>query len=632
MLLAASLAVAAPAQSEVAAPGDTGLRAKALGVLRDADKMPWVGARVTLVSYPAPEVPSAGEVDRLVVTTDQRGRFRADVLRNRRYSVWGGQGRRVTEVAEGLVAGVPVLLSEAPTVEAKPCRVNGLEAWKQQGPVRVQVLFGTQNLHLVELALDEQGGFLLPAVAGTECTIEVVDATGLPRMIKELALPLDPELELVQIELPKPELEHLAVRDIQTGKGLANVSIMAMHRGALTPIGKTDAVGLAQVHLPFRTGRMQLFAVLAGYSAAPVQHGDAKQVKSGDWKALKAGIEVGWHTNLNKGLQFKGRILLGPGVPAANMSLILRGQGMHFARINGRNVQIYRRVVRTDKDGRFELTGCLPEDYWRTEIFAVFSPRHIVQLPAAWRRQITYRVDDFLPLAKGKPGAIDDLGDIEMHEMCPVLVSVFDYRWQPAQFAELNLSSGKPAQGTQLVLGSAIADRSGRLLILAKPGDENSIVVRYRGAIAVFRLLIQSIKTEFSPAKLRIELPKTLTISGHVVDAADEPIAGVSLRCNPKSRTRLGGLRVGADLDEEHPPGRNSACLRELDKRTADKLRSTAFGSRKAIETDSEGAFRFEVPAFPMQYQLFGFHDGQQLRLDVSVSDESIHDLKFELK
>ena len=78
------LAASVPAQ---AARADLP-RGKALGELRNKDGKPWVGVKVFLVSWPVPDNLRIGSPDTVTTRTDERGRFRAQIIEGRAYMVW----------------------------------------------------------------------------------------------------------------------------------------------------------------------------------------------------------------------------------------------------------------------------------------------------------------------------------------------------------------------------------------------------------------------------------------------------------------------------------------------------------------------------------------------------------------
>src|SRR5262245_46226815 len=102
-----ALALAAtwlPAQAD-RGEATAALRGPAIGEVRDAGGRPWVSAEVVLRSRPLPGDAEAGECDEVTAKVDERGRFRADILRGRPYSAWAwtapeADGRRASDVVE----------------------------------------------------------------------------------------------------------------------------------------------------------------------------------------------------------------------------------------------------------------------------------------------------------------------------------------------------------------------------------------------------------------------------------------------------------------------------------------------------------------------------------------------------
>jgi hypothetical protein len=613
------------------------LRSKALGEVRTTDGKAWVGAEVTLVSLPIPDLPRVGEIDRVTTTTDARGRFRVPVLRNRRYSVWATAGRRVSMALEGVVAGQPALLTESTTIPEQVFELRGLDAWKAYAPLRVELIVATETGQVIPIALDANHRFLLPTVPGPTCRLEVLDKDGLVRHRANIQLPKQKNDEPIALAMSQPKLEYLAVRDIKTEKGLPGATISIMHHGALTPIGKTDADGLAHLAIPHKPVAYgaALFAAAPGHAVAGFQNGDAKQVKSGKWKPLR-DVKVARHTNLNAGLRFKGRIMLDKNRPAANVSLVVRGQGMHFSSKNNRSVGVYRRVLRTDQDGRFELSSCLPESHWRSEIFAVLNPDVIAALPKPWHRQFQPRIQDLFALDKGGLDQVNDLGVFDLSTLCPVRFSVIDHSGQPAAFASVSLSRRASPNREVIPIGESRADRMGRALFLIRADDETIVVAKYQGAIALHRVDVERRAGDETIADVVIKLSAKWSVSGRIVDAKGNPVASVTIRLTPNTRGGLAGRIVRPAVPDDAPtPGstRNAAHLKNLgDAGLAGRILHSAFGRQLRAQTDAKGNFRFDVPPHAMEYRVYGSGKGRSLRSSISVDDGPVKDLQFELR
>ncbi len=630
VLFVSASAFSAAAQSK---PAHADLRAKALGEVRTAENRPWVGATVTLVSYPVPEVPGAGEVDLIHVKTDERGRFRAPVLRNHLYSVWASSGLRVSETSEGVVAGKPVLLAEAKTMTTQRYELEGVDAWDKYAPLRVRVVLGTKNPHAIPVTLDDDHGFTLPTIPNATRTIEVLDKDGLARHRQVVSHLIT---ATIAITMKPPKLEHLSVRDIMTEKGLAGATVSFTDRGMLVPIGKTDADGLVRLAVPVGSGpsHWKLFASTPGHAVAALQNGQASQVKSGKWKTLR-GVKVARHAHVNAGLRFKGRIMLDKEHPAANLCLILRGQAMHFSEVNARNVATYRRVIRTDKNGNFEFGSCLPEKRWRTQIHAILSPRHIAILPENWRRHLQIRVDDFYPLSVGKTDEVNDLGVLDLSSLCPVRFSVVNDSGQPAAFATLLLSRGETRNAEKNPIGQVAADRMGRALVLMRPGDESLVFIRKGAAIAMHRVNVQAHAGDTAFAEVKIKLAGTLTISGRVLTPEGKPAGGVSIWTTPRLRSGLGEISLPAEETDEsaHRPGRNSAYIEQIvNKSLAARIIQSFLSHRITSVTDADGTFRLEVSPYATQYQVYAQHSRQHVNSRVTIDDESVTDLELQLR
>lgn len=122
-------------------------RAKALGEVRNKGGKAWAEAKVFLVSWPVSGNIHVGSADTLEIRTDERGRFRAQILEGRYYTVWA-QGKpdpdgnlRVSNVAEQVIPQVPVLLKERKELVApQKVRIEGLDKWADHKPFRGRVV------------------------------------------------------------------------------------------------------------------------------------------------------------------------------------------------------------------------------------------------------------------------------------------------------------------------------------------------------------------------------------------------------------------------------------------------------------------------------------------------------------
>ena len=326
-------------------------------------------------------------------------------------------------------------------------------------------------------------------------------------------------------------------------------------------------------------------------------------------------------------------------MPAAGLTLVVRGRGMHFSTKGGRSTQPYSRVFATDEAGRFTIEGSLGESHWRSRIHALLSPRHVLQLPEAWRRDMHYRVDDFYELDNGSKGkdTVNDLPLVDLSGFCPARFEIRDHAGQPSPFTTVTMMRGKPtsalSQGGKPGLRT---DRSGRLLVLLQPGDDIRVLADSDKSVTIRRLVVVSDPLDHSIVSVPLRLLESLILSGRVVDGDGKPVPDVRL-----SYSSSFGGRVIARAEEQvgldAPVDRhgNGVAVETLQPSEYQHLLSPLVRHSSSVRTDAEGRFRIEVPGVPSSYQFRGHRTnrpGGSLRQTVVVDDESITDLELEWK
>lgn len=193
LLLGAALAV--PAQE----------RKPVFGRVVDAAGAPVAGAEVTLVWSP-PGGPECGATDLVRVTTDERGRFVAQLLPQEGYSAWAvataanGGEPRTCRIAEGIASGGSLELRLDRRARRHRVELRGGEAWAEVGPLRV--LVAPRALSLAFHDLDAQQRTPPLPAPGLAIVLdrrgEVLRMAGLPDTFGDdpLVVPLLPPLTL----------------------------------------------------------------------------------------------------------------------------------------------------------------------------------------------------------------------------------------------------------------------------------------------------------------------------------------------------------------------------------------------------------------------------------------------------
>jgi hypothetical protein len=177
----------------VAAIAQPQARHACLGTVVDADGKALVGAAVTLVWSPGIGAP--GEPDVVQMTSDERGRFKADLVVGHAYSAWAigpptADGTRlVTEVTDRAAAGRVVELAASHCRTPRRVQCAGYQAWTEGGPLRLALMPDVRNGFTVPLAADADGAAELPPTPWITAGIALLDADG--RIVQLQALAVD---------------------------------------------------------------------------------------------------------------------------------------------------------------------------------------------------------------------------------------------------------------------------------------------------------------------------------------------------------------------------------------------------------------------------------------------------------
>ena len=615
ILLAACIAsgsFGASAQNPTNSSKDAELRRKALGEVRNVDGEAWTGARVILIATPHKTHLSDRDVDRVETTTDERGRFRVPVLRHHRYTCWATspadaapaktRALRMSEIAEGVRAGDPVLLKESKRrTVGRAATLTGLDAWKDQGPFRARAVLQTQNACIVPLALTPEGRVEIPAMPGPKVEVQVLDRRGviLLRHTNSLA---SAAREPHEWRIPPPKIEFVEVRDVNDGKGVADAEVLLDVQAKLVSLGKTAKDGVAEIRLPKDT-RGTILVRAASYAAAPTQSGPSTQLKDKTWKPLRAGTNPQRHANLDHGFSFKGRILLAPDVPARDLTILVNGQAMHYHKKSSRYLNRFTDVVRTDAEGHFSISGCIQESSYRTSATLLLRSEHLLKLPEQWRKSVHFAIDNALKLDDGKPGKTTDLGDVVLS------------RYRPLQI-EVKQPTGAHAPGARVVIGELSnsfgasnkksgqhhADRAGRSCVLIRPGAESLLLVSHDSGFYARSISLRE-GTAQKAIPCLIKLEKAFTISGRVIGKKGKPVGGMTLS-RRLQWGRGGGIQPIEEAPEEDAPA--EVVLRPLTGHQLHRaLQQYQVFSQKCV-TDKQGRFEFQVAPAALKYTITG--------------------------
>jgi len=534
-LLLAALVLGCGATAQKRSP-----RVRLGGYVSDKAGKPWAGARVHLRSRLIAGNEWIGEPDRIVVTSDARGRFAARILRDRDYLVWA-----VSEPSEHLyratharicVRGGPLRLHEQaePLVQVE-LRVAGDDAW--QHPLRAKLTGAPARLALGEqrvgdpyevfdLELDEHGEALVPLVPWRECTVEVYDRRGVQLWVSTVALALDARkaataqtrrrepgdiraepssLTSSVVRIPEPSERKLTVLD-QSGKPLADAELGQRVRGRYVPVAKTDARGSVTTRLPVRyeDHADRLYGLRGASRLVVRKSGYLEEFAEGsknpsDRLPVLLGANGNGVLHMTQNPALAGRLVLNDETPLADAQLILyvRGMGQVPAPV----------LLRTDSEGRFEVTQDISQAWLLVAV-----------LDDDVRERLSNR--ERAPLARvailSAHGARKPSGTFDLSKLRRIELEVRNADGGPAGFARID---GFGFSGFNAIppLVQLRANRRGQLALLATRCPRALLIAHDAGGYAALNWGRLQDRTTF-------ELGGVLEVSGVVHDKNARPV------------------------------------------------------------------------------------------------------------
>jgi hypothetical protein len=575
------------------------------GRVLDAAGAPVAGARVTLVHRPVALAREYGKLDHRESTTDERGRFRVEVLRGRPYSAfasWGGpEAPVVSACMENAVGGSsPTLREQAAAIVPLRVAIHGLDAWEELGPFGFRAVPYTVQPWTVPLFRAEDGSLLLPPLPGTGCTLEVLTREGevlfgawlthgrQARVGIENREP-GSSAGLQLLHVPPPLAIPLEVVAAGAGTPIAGAEIRvrsnwyahslptwASMRALTTSdawrrVGISDAEGRATVRVPVE-GRLQergskahcCFWIsspgranaFAGWTNGHAYR-DSEFLEHDAWP-----VRVGLH----EAEPVRGRVTLDGRTPLTFAPVLLFGD----VRVRDREGHTYWNaplaVARTDEQGRFRF-----EDFGlgRSPLRIAIPTdedgvrRQLAPPGAALPTFLTPFLQAGVLSADGQEPIPRDLGEAVLGAKEPLRIEVTDQRGSPVRGATVHLvparfaDSGTAAQ-------SAMTGGDGRCTQFAIDGEATLMAIHPEIG---FALLSVGERRELS-----MPLEPFAVLEGQVLDAERQPVAGALVYDAGTIRSRGGGTH---------------------------SLRSLLGESLMRTRTDAEGRFRLRYVPDP---------------------------------
>ena len=512
-------------------------RDRGFGRVTDKDGKPWVGAEVHLMHRPHASIADPKFGDTLLLKTDAKGLFKAQLLVGAAYSAWAigpveaDGSYRITALKTDAVLRSPILLKEGNRQYVRKVRPVPHESWNGHEPLRWRAsIEGNQRIGLGQwLIADADGILTLPRWPGRYQFLQAwandwlayrLGFTTSETFAKQYGLTLGSksakptdknvraQLQAVhELDIPPRRVRDLELTDEKTGAPIADARILIetmpfdlqAHRssdqGIVHAVYAHDVEVVKRV--PFRW--LILPPANAEYSLNPTSY------KSDDPPVMAR--------QLPDGRTLDGRLLLA-GEPVASVPLMLDGS---IGSGNGGSwFGVDPRVIPTDPNGTFHVRG-------RTERYPF---RLIAALSPTMRKTLSRDKDwPVAPLAvlhweSSKLPA--KLGDIHLESLRGIDVQVTQPDGSPTGsipvlLTRVGLGSDAPSDPVRVY-----TDRRGHVRVLAPSSD--SVLVH---AVTEHGAAWQRLDANSDTVDLRIDPNHVAKIQ--VVDQQGKPIAGGSL-------------------------------------------------------------------------------------------------------
>jgi len=622
---------------------DPRARRRLLGRCVAVDGKPWANAHVTLISEALGVSREERLLDRVEVTSDARGRFRAKLLVGVPYAAWAvtvaeSGEYRASEIAEKVLGGGTLLLHEdASTHKLIRIRVSGLEAWKASAPFSVSLYPYNSPFPSLPIELDGNSEAVLPPIPLPYCYVEIIakdgrrlatayvrPESGQPEddAKPEEEAPADPvnvlgteidrsKLGLVKAEVNRPYPVLFRIISRANQKPLGGAVVQERYLRDNYTLGTSNEDGYAVLQIPMRRNggvpapvHLQYRVWAPGHALAHVYLQNPSFGKDRDVAQLIKDNKPDMIVKLPEGYSVTGRLMLTPDKPAANTPILLRSSIPYLWSNNnsiGNTVDQFPNAYWTDKDGKFEITGRYGGHVF--DLRVALSPEQVAQLPAG--KGPTCRI---VPLFTGNKKD-KDLGEVVISQFNAIDLSVTQFDGFPADRAVVAFAP-KAQQGLyyNLTLKPQLSTgRRGRLRVFARGGSPLAIAAFAKGGVKGATIDLPKAKPGLPAKQVRIVLEPSLVVAGRVVNRNGKPIPGVTIHIYPY----------------RYSSSRNNWLVQQL-------LRNAQQGA-----SDRHGRFSFWVGA-NTQYRLNAYMQGRQrvgapVQQVITIDDESVTDLEVEI-
>lgn len=545
------------------------------GRVLDTAGKPLEGAAVTLLHRPIARHFDPPHEHRVVVKTEARGTFRANLRADARYSAWATTDAGASMVAEGITAGDFLELRLEAGARPQALTVTGLADWPEGASFRYRALVGSEAIDFVPIEARD-AVLQLPALPPmSPRTIEVLTADGRVLWANQ---PVESQAG-ASLAVPPPRQITVQVKDA-AGAPLRDVEILAHANNywatqspgvyfgdrfqALWPSqGRTDADGRLVLRLPAppRTkARLWLLSRKAGFRTSLDGLIDDKPFRNSQMPANPPAYDPAAPIDvvLREAAPTELPLRLADGSALATGTLFVVAR-VHFKRADGGGMGVPFHFPVTVTDGKAVLTAPLPEaaeieQAW-TELAqpvrASLRERLGMPVPAAFR----------LPFAKRllEPDAPAQLEASQ---------------WQLLQLVG---ADGRPAANTIVQLREAGEDQ-GRFIRTDRLGRV-PFALRGETYVSVFAAAgVGSLTIAANPREpVTLALQPMHTLRGRVVAGDGRPVPGASIT-----------MAVEAEGHGERLPFEHSLLSQQLQVRPS----------------DTDGCFELLLPPFTAKIEV----------------------------
>lgn len=540
-------------------------RGRLVGRARTHDGKPWKNAIVTLLSRPFPASEQIGKSDLLCVRSDERGAFRAQLILGRAYSVWAHSAAvngeyTASKVHEGVLAGLPVRVVELPDKRLQ-LRVafRGLSRWDKHGPLRVQAVSRSENVHVVPMEVDTAGTVLFPPLPHTRTALEIYDKNGMflgsrtPDLLKETRLRhakssitkgrTDYGAKMESIELSAPYAVVIRVEATALGKraepgvAVAGAEVFCRVRRNWNPVGRTNAKGLLRFNrvLIKRRGRFfgplfhgpfeqqYLLVSAPGHSRRLVQCVSVKVDESLDPMRTKEDLLA--RLRIRTPTTLSGRIFSKGTSPVPGLPILLLGSyptGLSGGYINSPTLQ--PTVFHTDMAGKVDIPDLESHRRGELQFCMVLTGESMKHAPGFPDHPISPLV--LLRAEQATPFQLD-VGNVDINDLHPVSIRVKKPEGSPASGPRLRvgLTEGRSVHMPLELYG----DARGKLRILVQSGARLSLAAAHNGSFMFKRVDLSQVRKTERISIIDLVLPETTRLSGTFKYSNGRPATGLEV-------------------------------------------------------------------------------------------------------